>query len=302
MSNLNLRGILAAVVTPFTADGSEVDEDNLRQQVDRLIAAGIHGLVPTGSTGEFTSLTPEEHRRVIEVYVEAAAGRVPVIAGVGTLTTQGTVELAQFAEKAGADAIMVVPPFYDPLDFDSLKAFLTAVSDAISVPIVYYNIPGITGVHLTADQIAELGDIEHVDYLKDTSGDAVALADLLSSRGDKIKAFNGWDTLTFFGIASGAEAAVWGAAGIVPELAVELWEVLAEKGDLVRGREVWRGLWAISDFLESVNYVAGVKAGLDLIGHSAGPARLPVLPLSAEKRDQLAALLRAAGAETPAQR
>ena len=98
MSNLNLRGILAAVVTPFTADGSEVDEDNLRQQVDRLIAAGIHGLVPTGSTGEFTSLTPEEHRRVIEVYVEAAAGRVPVIAGVGTLTTQGTVELAQFAD------------------------------------------------------------------------------------------------------------------------------------------------------------------------------------------------------------
>ena len=94
------------------------------------------GLVPTGSTGEFTSLTPAEHRRVIEVYVEAAAGRVPVIAGVGTLTTQGTVELAQFAEKAGADAVMVVPPFYDPLDFDSLKAFLTAVSDAISVPIV----------------------------------------------------------------------------------------------------------------------------------------------------------------------
>ena len=95
---------------------------------------------------------------------------------------------------------------------------------------------------------------------------------------------------------------MWGAAGIVPELAVELWEVLAEKGDLVRGREVWRGLWAISDFLESVNYVAGVKAGLDLIGHSAGPARLPVLPLSAEKREQLAALLRAAGVETPAQR
>ena len=114
MSNLKLRGILAAVTTPFTADASAVDEDNIRQQVERLVAAGIHGLVPTGSTGEFSSLTPEEHRRVIEVYVEAAAGRVPVIAGVGTLTTQGTVELAQFAEKAGADAVMVVPPFYDP--------------------------------------------------------------------------------------------------------------------------------------------------------------------------------------------
>lgn len=109
MSNLELRGILAAVVTPFTADASAIDEDNLRQQVERLIAAGIHGLVPTGSTGEFSSLTPEEHRRVIEVYVDATAGRVPVIAGIGTLTTRGTVELAQFAEKAGADAVMVVP-------------------------------------------------------------------------------------------------------------------------------------------------------------------------------------------------
>ena len=127
--------------------------------------------------------------------------------------------------------------------------------------------PGATGIRLDADQIAELGEIDGVDYLKDTSGDAVTLTDLIVNRSDKIKAFNGWDTLTFFGIASGAEASVWGAAGVVPELAVELWDTLAEKGDLVGARELWRDLWAISDFLESVNYVAGVKAGLELLGH-----------------------------------
>ena len=298
--NTQLRGILAAVTTPFTADGEAVDEPNLRAQVERLIAAGIHGLVPTGTTGEFTTLTPQEYRRVIELYVEAADGRVPVVAGVGALSTKGAIELARHAERVGADAIMVVPPFYDPLDFATLKAFLTAVAESITLPIVYYNVPGATGIQLTADQIAELGDIDRVDYLKDTSGDAVALADLLASRGDRIKAFNGWDTLTFFGIASGAEASVWGAAGIVPELAVELWEALAEKGDLTRGRELWRHLWAISDFLESVNYVAGVKAGLDLIGHSAGPARLPIQPLSAEQRRRFADILRAAGVETVA--
>jgi dihydrodipicolinate synthase/N-acetylneuraminate lyase len=298
--NTQLRGILAAVTTPFTADGEAVDEQNLRAQVERLIAAGIHGLVPTGTTGEFMTLTPQEYRRVIELYVEAVDGRVPVVAGVGALSTKGAIELARHAEKVGADAIMVVPPFYDPLDFATLKAFLTAVAESITLPIVYYNVPGATGIHLTADQIAELGDIDRVDYLKDTSGDAVALADLLASRGDRIKAFNGWDTLTFFGIASGAEASVWGAAGIVPDLAVELWEALAEKGDLTRGRELWRHLWAISDFLESVNYVAGVKAGLDLIGHSAGPARLPIQPLSAEQRRRFADILRAAGVETVA--
>jgi len=147
---------------------------------------------------------------------------------------------------------MLVPPFYDPLSFETLKVFLSDVAGAISLPIVYYNVPGATGIRLTADQIAELGEIDGIDYLKDTSGDAVTLTDLIVNRSDKIKAFNGWDTLTFFGIASGAEASVWGAAGVVPELAVELWETLAEKGDLVGAREIWRDLWAISDFLESV--------------------------------------------------
>ena len=297
---VSLRGILAAVTTPFTADGSAIDEPVIKTQVERLVAAGIHGLVPTGTTGEFMTLTPTEYRRVVELYVQAAAGRVPVVAGVGALSTKDAVELARDFEQLGADAIMIVPPFYDPLDFPALKAFLTAVSEAITVPIVYYNVPGATGIRLSADEIAELGDIERVDYLKDTSGDAVTLADLLASRSDQIKAFNGWDTLTFFGIASGAEASVWGAAGIVPELAVKLWEALAEKGDLAGGRELWKHLWAISDFLESVNYVAGVKAGLDLIGHSAGPARLPIQPLSAEQKERFAGILRAAGVEVVA--
>jgi dihydrodipicolinate synthase/N-acetylneuraminate lyase len=207
---VQLRGILAAVTTPFTADGSAVDEPVIKTQGDRLVAAGIHGLVPTGTTGDFMTLTPTEYRRVVELYVQAAAGRVPVVAGVGALSTKDAVELARDFEQLGADAIMIVQPFYDPLDFPTLKAFLTAVSDAITVPIVYYNVPGATGIRLTANEIAELGDIERVDYPKDTSGDAVALADLLASRGDRIKAFNGWDTLTFFGIASGAEASVLG--------------------------------------------------------------------------------------------
>ena len=293
--SVHLKGILVAVTTPFTADGSAVDEEVLISQADRLINAGVHGLVPCGTTGEFTTLSPAEYRRVIELYVSAAAGRVPVIAGVGSLSTQGAVDLAQHAERVGADAVMLVPPFYDPLDFTSLKAFLSAVAEAISLPIVYYNVPGATGITLTAAQIAELGEIDGVDYLKDTSGDAVTLTDLLVNRADKIKAFNGWDTLTFFGLASGAEASVWGTAGVVPELAVQLWDALAEKGDLVQARELWRDLWAVSDFLESVNYVAGIKAGLELIGYPVGPARLPIRPLPTEDRERFAAILARAG-------
>jgi dihydrodipicolinate synthase/N-acetylneuraminate lyase len=292
----HLTGILAAVTTPFTADGSALDEAALRTQVDRLVSAGIHGLVPTGTTGEFTTLTDTEYRRVIELYVESAAGRVPVVAGVGALSTQGAIELAQYAEEVGADAVMLVPPFYDPLSVDTLTAFLRDVAKAITIPIVYYNVPGATGITLTAEEIARLGDIEGIDYLKDTSGDAVALAELLAVRGDRIKAFNGWDTLTFFGITSGAEASVWGVAGIVPDLTVELWNALAIEKDLDRGRELWKGLWELSAFLESVNYVAGIKAALELIGHPAGPARLPIQPLPAADRERLASILEKVGA------
>lgn len=291
----DLHGILAAVTTPFTADASAVDEPTLRAQVDWLVGAGIHGLVTTGTTGEFPTLSPEEYRRVIEVYADAAGGRVPVVAGVGALSTVTAIDLATHAERVGADAIMLLPPFYGGVDEATLHAFLAAVASSISIPVVYYNIPSSTGTHLTAEQIARLGEIPGVEYLKDTSGDAVALTDLLVDKADRITAFNGWDTLTFVGLVSGAKGSVWGAAGIVPELAVELWNAIAVEGDLARGRELWRPLWAISDFLESVDYVAGIKAGLELVGHPAGPVRPPIQPLPQEQRDRFAQILSDAG-------
>jgi dihydrodipicolinate synthase/N-acetylneuraminate lyase len=294
----DLHGILAAVTTPFTPDAEAVDEPTLTAQADRLIGAGIHGLVTTGSTGEFSTLTPQEYRRVIEAYVEAADHRVPVVAGVGALSTRGAIDLAQHAETVGADAIMLLPPFYGGVDLATLRAFLTAVAESISIPIVYYNIPSATGTRLTACEIADLADMPGVDYLKDTSGDAVALTELLTAHADRIQAFNGWDTLTFYGLAAGATASVWGAAGIVPELAVQLWETLAVKGDLVAARRQWKHLWAISDFLESVDYVAGIKCGLEIIGHPAGPARLPVQPLPAHERERFTRILAKAG-QTP---
>lgn len=287
----DLRGILAAVTTPFTPDASAVDDVTLRAQTDRLVAAGVHGIVCTGTTGEFTTLNPDEYRHVITAYVEAAAGRISVTAGVGALSTADAVSLAQHAEAAGADAIMLLPPFYGGQPWHQLIAFLSDVCQSISIPAIYYNVPGATGTSLSAEQIAQLGDVEGLDYLKDTSGDAVSLGELLVKHSDRITAFNGWDTLTFFGIASGAQASVWGMAGIVPELAVELWDTLAVKGDLIAAREKWKPLWALSDFLESVDYVAGIKAALELVGHPVGPARLPIQPLPAQDRDRLSSIL-----------
>ncbi|CUM51979.1 uncharacterized protein AC631_04320 [Debaryomyces fabryi] len=286
-----LQGIFAAVPTPLTADGKAIDISNISKQVERFVDAGIHGVVTTGTTGEFPALTTEEHKSVIKAYIDAANGRFPVIAGLGSNSTQHAIEMAQFSENAGAASIMIVPPFYDPLSFKALYKFYEDVCGSISIPVMYYNLPGATGVHLTAAQIRQLGEIKGFDYMKDTSGNAKELADLLTNPSDKITAFNGWDTLTFFAMSHGAQAGVWGVASVVPKECVELWNTFTKEKNLDKAREQWKFLWKVSDFLEGVNYPAGIKAGLDIIGHSAGPVRLPTLPLEKEDIEKFTEIL-----------
>ncbi|WP_449277910.1 dihydrodipicolinate synthase family protein [Leucobacter sp. GX24907] len=280
----NLTGIFAAIPTPFTADGSALDEAALRDQIERMVESGISGVVPTGTTGEFFSLSDAEYREALRLNVEAAAGRIKVIAGVGSTSTAGAVEYVKYSEEIGADAVMVVPPFYDPLSFDALKTFLQRISEATSLNIMYYNVPGATGIHLNAAQLAEIGAIDGVNYFKDTSGDAPTFTEVLVNHSESITAFNGWDTLTFLGLALGAKGSVWGVASIAPKHAAELWQALAVEKDLDRGRELWAPLWKLSAVLESINYPAGIKAAIELTGHPVGPVREPLLPLSDEER------------------
>jgi 4-hydroxy-tetrahydrodipicolinate synthase len=300
MSHSDLTGILVALVTPFTADGSEIDAAALERHVDRLVAAGVHGLVPGGSTGEFVALTFDERKQLTELCVKAAAGRVPVIAGTGALTTRETVELSRHAAETGASALMIVPPFYDALNVEQLRQLLRDAYEASQLPIVYYNIPSATGLTLTAQQIADLSQVEGVRYLKDTSGDAVALTELLQAHGDRITTFNGWDTLTFYGIAAGAKGSVWGTTNVIPELSMQLWDALAVQKDLVRGRELWAKIWPICQLLEAHNYAAAVKTGMELTGHSAGPVRAPFALLEGDARAELATLLTEAGVDVAA--
>lgn len=201
------------------------------------------------------------------------------MAGTGALSTRDAVDLAAHAAQAGASALMVVPPFYA----------------ASQLPIIFYNIPSATGLSLTPAEIASLAEVEGVRYLKDTSGDAVALTELLQSYGDRITTFNGWDTRTFYGIAAGAKGSVWGATNFIPELSRQLWDALAVDADLIRGRELWAKIYPICRLLEQHNYAAVVKSGLQLTGYPAGPARKPFTLLEEDARAELARLLRAAG-------
>jgi 4-hydroxy-tetrahydrodipicolinate synthase len=279
------HGVLPALITPFTDDGDAIDPRALAAIVDRLVRAGVGGLVPGGSTGEFTTLTHAERRQLIEVTVEAAAGRVPVVAGTGALSTRETVELSRHAERAGAAAVMVVPPFYDALPWRELLAHYTAVAEAIAIPIMYYNLPSASGVRLTAAQLRELP----VTCLKDTGGDAVAATELIQTGGPTL--LNGWDTLTFAALAAGVRAVVWGVASIVPEQCVELHRLLIDDIDLPAARDLWARLWPLCQFLEGQSYPAAVKTACRLAGDATGPVRPPLLPLDDAATGDLTALL-----------
>ena len=293
---LRFHGVLPALITPFTDDGAHVDADSLAAIVERLVAAGVGGLVPAGSTGEFTTLTNAERRQVVEAAVEAAAGRVPVVAGTGALSTRETVELSVHAERSGAAAVMVVPPFYGGLSWRELVAHYAAVAERISIPIMYYNIPAASGVTLDTEQLSELRRVAGVTSLKDTSGDAVAATELIQA-GERVPTLlNGWDTLTFAALAAGARAVVWGAASILPEQCVALHRLLIDEIDLPAARELWSRLWPLCRFLESQSYAAAVKAACALVGDTTGPVRAPLLALDDDATGELRQLLERAGA------
>lgn len=289
------EGILPALITPFTSDATAIDEPALRAVVDRAIRAGVGGLVSTGSTGEVSSLGADERRQVLETVVDEAAGRVPTIAGTTGLTTAETIALSVHAERGGAAAVMVMPPFYGAPTWRETLAHFAAVADRISIPIVYYHMPSVSGTSPTLEQFEELRRVANVAAMKDSSGDAV-LATALIQAGDRVPTYlNGADTLTFAALAAGVRAVIWGAAPFLPAEAVRLHRLLIVDGDLAAARALWSDLYPITAFLEGTSYVAAVKAACRIVGLTTGPVRAPLLELTEAERDQLAALLAAAG-------
>ena len=294
------HGVLPALITPFSDDGAEIDADALAANIERLIDGGVAGLVPGGSTGEFTTLTGAERRELIELTVAAAAGRVPVVAGSGALSTRETVELSVHAERSGAAAVMIVPPFYDALGWRELLAHYAAVADRISIPIMYYNLPSASGVTLDAGQLRELREVAGVTSLKDTGGDAVAATELIQAGDEGPTLLNGWDTLTFAALAAGVRAVVWGAASILPEPCVALHRLLIDDIDLRAARDLWTSLWPLCKFLEDHSYSAAVKTACALVGDTTGPVRAPLLPLTGDATAELERLLNRARAASGA--
>ena len=291
---LQLKGIVAAMVTPFHDDES-VDEDALRAVTRYLIEQGIHGLFPGGSQGEFFSLSLDERRRVLEVTLDEAQGKVFVVAHVGAITTRDAVALARHAQAAGADAAAAMTPFFLNPSQDELYQYLADLASAVRIPILAYNNPARTGVELPPATVARIArEVPNFIGIKDSSGDLTQLAEYIRLCPETFRAFIGRDSLIFGALMYGAAGAVAATANVVPALAVAIYDAVMA-GEFDRARELQRRLAPVRAAFGLGTFPVVIKEAMGMIGLPVGPARAPVGPMSAEARARLREALKVAG-------
>jgi 4-hydroxy-tetrahydrodipicolinate synthase len=289
-----LGGVLTALATPFAADGG-VDEPKLRALVDRSIEGGVHGAVACGSTGEFSALSSDERRLVVEIVVDQVAHRVPVIAQTGATSTAEAIRLSRHAQSAGADVIMTVAPYYEPLSVAETLTYLRAVAGSVDIPVMLYNLPVATGVDLDPATVGALArEVENIRYIKNTTVDLAQSAQLIHNYGDVISTFVGWDSLLLSALVEGAAGVMAGTANVVPAELVAVYDAV-RAGNLDQAREAWARVYPLIDAMMAQPFIPAVKAGLAAVGFPVGTPREPVAglePAAAARIAELASALR----------
>jgi 4-hydroxy-tetrahydrodipicolinate synthase len=271
------EGVMTALVTPFRE--GRVDEAALRALVDEQVAAGIDGLVPCGSTGESATLSHEEHSRVIEIVVEAAAGRVPVIAGTGSNNTVEAVKLTQHAKDVGANGALLISPYYNKPTQRGIVEHFAAIAKATSFPLVYYNIPGRTASNITAETQAELASIEHIVGVKEASGDIVQIADVVRRCSPGFTVTSGDDPMTLPVLAVGGKGVISVISNLAPREMLEIVSAF-RSGDVDGARDAYFRLLPLIDVLFAETNPIGVKAALAMMGRMGDEIRLPMTRLT----------------------
>jgi 4-hydroxy-tetrahydrodipicolinate synthase len=287
-------GVGTALVTPFTSSGA-VDEDAVRRLARRQVEAGVHFLVPVGTTGEAPTLTPPERRRVVELVVAEARGKVPVLAGAGGYDTREVVEAARAMQEAGADGLLSVTPYYNKPTPDGLVRHYEAVAQATPLPVVVYNVPGRTGCNVEPRTLSRLAAIPNVAGVKEASGNMAQICDALQSVPAGFLVLSGDDALTLPAMAVGARGIISVASNECPAEMARMVEA-AERNDFAAAREVHARLLPLmlANFAES-NPIP-VKAAMARMGLLEESYRLPMVPPRAETRERLCRVLAAVGA------
>jgi len=286
------RGSITALITPFKK--GKIDEQGFQDFVNWQIEQGSHGLVPCGTTGESPTLTHEEHKRVVELCVEAAGGRVPVIAGAGSNSTAEAIDFTRHAKKAGADAVLVVTPYYNKPTQEGLVLHYLAIANAVDIPIMIYNIPARCVVDMSVETMAKLAEHENIVGVKDATNDLTRPQKMLQLVGEKFCQLSGEDGTAVAFLAQGGVGCISVTANVAPHLCAQLqdsWH-LGTYEDAFRVRDI---LSPLHDAMFVETNPAPVKFAASLLGKSAPDVRLPLAPLKIKSKARIEEAMRAAG-------
>ncbi|KHK59498.1 DapA protein [Burkholderia sp. A9] len=287
-----LAGINLAMQTPFNQDGS-INLSVFEELIEKYIDAGVHGLVLGSGTGQHPYLTEAECNNLYELGIKRVNGRCNVICQTSALNVDEVVRRSRHAESVGADAIMVLPPYFEgPTDDDGLLAFYEEVNDAINIDIVGYNIPQATGIAVSTALLKRLAQLSNFNYIKDSAGNLATHQEYLR---ESINVLNGADPTTIYALMAGAVGAIWGAANFMPKEAVDLYNFLAERkyGEAL---SLWKRMLPSILYIWRENYIPSVVHAAHLRGYGTGYVRKPHRSLTAEQdtalREALAPLLK----------
>ncbi len=294
MNDSEFHGVFPYLVSPIDASG-EVKADVLARLCDDLIEAGVHGLTPLGSTGEFAYLSWAQRWRVVEVIVRAARGRVPVVAGVASTTIADAVLQAREFERLGCQGILAILEAYFPIADDGVFEYFKAIADAVSLPVVLYTNPNFQRSDLSLPVIEKLSHVPNIRYIKDASSNTGRLLSIINRAEGRIKVFSASAHIPVCVMLIGGVGWMSGPACVAPRQSVRLYE-LCRRGDWETAMELQRPLWALNQAFAKYNLAACIKGALDFQGYAVGAPLPPQAPLSPEGIDEVRRALKAIGA------
>lgn len=282
------EGIMPALVTPFTKEGNQIDEAQLRNLVNHCVELGVHGVVPGGTTGEFVNMKSKERKRLFDVVVDEVNGRAAVVAGTGASGTDHALEMTKYAKDAGADAALIVTPFYlKPASRGIYEHYFT-IASKVDLPLVLYNIPQCTGLSMPWQMVEDLAQIPNIVGIKDSSGQLSFMLTVLEKVRDKINVMCGHDEVVVGALAAGASGAILASANFIPDVWVEIYSSVL-KGDLSKARELQYKVQKIAR-ITAASGAVGAKEALNMMGLKVGKVRPPLSvggELTYEAREEL---------------
>jgi len=281
----SFHGIFPFLVTPLKEDGS-INESVLRNLINHLIAKGVHGLTPLGSTGEIAYLDLQQRRKVVETVVDEVGGRVPVVTGVGSTSTREAVEQAKEAEKIGVDGILSILPTYFPISNKGLFEYFGEIAGTVSCPVVLYTNPKVSKAVPSPELVNELAHIENVSYFKDASGDLGRLLNIIRKTKGKLKIFSASASIPLFVMMLGGVGWMSGPACLIPEECVELYE-LCQDGKWDKAMSIQLKIWKLQQDFQRFSLAPCIKAGLQIQGFEVGKPVHPLKELNSEDRKQI---------------